>query len=322
VSRIEFLQFAQEIAGTADLTGYKLKFPDFLQADPASNLQTAFTSRAQFAAGPDAHTFIVSVSIQDDGSQTPAVANANLFIAQLCAGTGPGLIGSLNLKLDDGYPDPVPAKLVLNFAHTASSDELDYAVDTAGAQINVTNRSRFDLQISRYALASTSGLTVTAAPLQLAAASTISIPLPPQQTDLSLAIDAQLLLPAVLKKVDVARYLTFQTADVQTTQYVIAIDAGGVSFDRVDSIVASVTFATLSQVTPPTLNLSKFIRADSTHLVIPLENAVFTLPGQVDLTVTYADRTTPDLHFTLQNDFAVQPVLVLLQSDIDAAKAP
>jgi hypothetical protein len=318
VSRIEFLQFAQEIANDPDLKDYKLKFPDFLQTNAASTVQTVFKSSAQFTAGLDAHTFLVSVSIEDDAAQTPAVANANLFIAQLCSNSGAALIGALNLKLDDGYAAPVLSKLVLNFAHTAGSDELDYAIDAAAAQIKLTNRSVLDLQISRYATVCASALTVVAGQLSLPNASAVSIPLPPEHADLSLAVDAQLVVPAPLAKADVTRFLNFQTADVQETQYVVAIDAGGVNFNKVDSIVASITFATLPQVVPQALKLSKYNHANGTHIIIPLENAVFCLPGEVNLTVKSADGATADLQFTVQNDFTAQPVLVLLQSDIES----
>jgi hypothetical protein len=71
-------------------------------------------------------------------------------------------------------------------------------------------------------------------------------------------------------------------------------------------------------VTPSALNLSKHIHANSVHVVIPLENAAFSLPGEVNLTVKFANASAPDLQFTLQNDFTAQPVLVLLQSDIDS----
>ncbi|PFH08504.1 hypothetical protein BCF11_0859 [Collimonas sp. PA-H2] len=317
VSRIEFLQFAQEISNNPDLKDYKLKFPDFLQDGLPSNLQTAFKSSAQFSAGSDAHTFIVSVSIQDEGAQTPSVANANLFIMQLCSNIGAGLIGTLNLKLDDGYSMPVPSILVLNFAHTTGSDELNFQIDEASAQIKLSNQSPLDLQLARYAFVSASSITVASVPLHLPAGAAVSIPLPAEHADLSLAEDAQLILPAPMMKADVARFLNFQTADVQETQYVIAIDAGSVTFNKYDSIVASITFATLPAVAPQVLTLSKHIHADSTHIVIPLENAVFSLPGEVDLTIKFSDGTTPDLKFTLQNDFTAQPVLVLLQSDID-----
>jgi hypothetical protein len=308
---------APEISHDPDLKDYKLKFPDFLQDSPPSNLQTVFKSSTQFSAGSDAHTFIVSVSILDEGAQTPSVANANLFIMQLCSNIGAGLIGSLNLKLDDGYSMPVPSTLVLNFSHTTGSDELSLQIDEASAQIKLSNQSPLDLQVSRYALVSASSITVASVPLHLPPGTAVPIPLPAEHADLSLAEDAQLILPAPMMKADVARFLNFQTVDVQETQYVIAIDAGSVNFNKFDSIVASITFATLPTVAPQVLTLTKHIHADSTHIVIPLENAVFSLPGEVDLTIKFSDGATADLKFTLQNDFTVQPVLVLLQSDID-----
>ncbi|HWW05297.1 hypothetical protein [Collimonas sp.] len=317
VSRIEFLQFAQEISRNPDLKDYKLKFPDFLQDNLPSNLQTVFKSRAQFLAGSDPHTFVVSVSIQDDGTQTPSVANANLFIMQLCANIGAGLIGSLNLKLDDGYSIPVPSTLVLNFAHTTGTDELDVQIDEASAQIRLSNQSPLDLQVARYALVSAAAITLAASPLHMPAGAAVSIPLPAEHADLSFAADAQLILPTPMTKADITKFLNFQTADVQETQYVIAIDAGSVNFNKLDSIVASITFATLPAVVPQVLTLTKHIHADSTHIVIPLENAVFSLPGEVNLTIKFSDGATADLKFTLQNDFTAQPVLLLLQSDID-----
>jgi hypothetical protein len=51
--------------------------------------------------------------------------------------------------------------------------------------------------------------------------------------------------------------------------------------------------------------------------VIPLENAVFALPGTINLAVHFSDPGVSDLNFTLQNDFTASPVLIVLQSDID-----
>jgi hypothetical protein len=317
VSRIEFLQLSQEIAGNPDLKDYKLKFPDFLDHRTASQLQTIFKSNVQFTEGVDPHTVVVSASIQDDGVQTPAVANANLFIAQLCSSSGVALLGALNLKLDDGYPDPVPSKLILNFAHSAGSDEIDSELDVASGQVNLTNRSPLDLQVSRYAFTGPATPAITITPIPIPAGATTSIPLPADQTDGSLAIDAQLAVPVPLTKSAVAHFLSFQTTDVQQTQYVVAIDGSGINYTKVDSLVASITFANLPQITPQALSLNGHFHADSTHLIVPLENAVFSLPGEVSLTVKFTGGAPPDLQFTLQNDFTAQPVLVILQSDID-----
>ena len=255
VSRIEFLQFAQEISQNADLKDFKLKLPEFLQDTPASTLQTAFQSTSQFTAAAEANSFAVSVSVAYASAQTPAVANANLLIAQLCSTNGTTLVGSLSLKLDDAYTEPVLA--------------------------------------------------------------TATIPLPAEQANLAIAADGQLILPTPMVKADVARFLDFQTADVQETQYVVAIDASGVNFTNVLSISASMTFASLPGVAPQTLTLSKNLLSDSRHIVIPLENAVFTLPGTVQLTIAFVDASRAPLQFSVQHDFTEAPVLLLLQSDID-----
>jgi hypothetical protein len=223
----------------------------------------------------------------------------------------------MSLKLDDGYSDAVLSPIALNFSHTAGSDELDVQIDEASAQIKLTNRSSLDLQLSRYALIEGSVISVIPCTLSLPANSSSSVSLPANHAGLLFAADAQLVMPKPLTKSDTARFLHFQTADVQETQYVVAIDGSGVDFKKVDSLLASITFSTLANVAPRPLRLSQHIHSDSTHIVIPLENAVFTLPGTVNLTVHFVDQGISDLNFTVGNDFTSEPVLVLLQSDID-----
>lgn len=319
VSRIEFLKLAEEVSSRAELKGYTLKLPEFLHDAPPSTLQTAFKSSVQFAAGTDTHTFAVTVVIHDVGAQTPAVANANLFIMRLCSGTGAELVGSLSLKLDDGYADPVLSPIVLNFSHTSGTDEVKVEIDEVSAQINLTNRSPLDLQFSRYALVKGSTLTEFPDTLTLPANSSSFVPLPVDHSGLKFAADSQLVVPTRMTKSDIAKFLQFQTMDVQETQYVVAVDSSGVDFKRIDSIVASVTFGTLPSVVPRPLNLNKNLRADSTHIVIPLENAVFSLPGTVNLAVRFVDPGISNLSFTIENDFTSEPVLILLQSDIEKA---
>lgn len=317
VSRIEFLQFAQEISQNADLKDFKLKLPEFLQDTPASTLQTAFQSTSQFTAAAEANSFAVSVSVADASAQTPAVANANLLIAQLCSTNGTTLVGSLSLKLDDAYTEPVLAPLVLNFKYTAGADELVPSIDEAAAQIKLTNEMPLGLQLSRYALVSPSAIAVVPGAIALAGGATATIPLPAEHANLAIAADGQLMLPTPMVKADVARFLDFQTADVQETQYVVAIDASGVNFASVLSVSASMTFASLPGVAPQTLALSKNLLSDSRHIVIPLENAVFTLPGTVQLTIAFVDASRAPLQFSVQHDFTEAPVLLLLQNDID-----
>lgn len=317
ISRIEFLKLAQEISSRTDLKDCTLKLPDFLHNNPQSTLQTAFQSSADFAVGTDAHTFAITVSIHDDGTQTPAVANANLFIMRLCSQTGAELVGSISLKLDDGYPDAILSPIVLNFSHTAGTDELAVQIDEASAQIRLTNKSPLNLQLSRYALIKGSALTEVPGTVSLPTNSSLSIPLPTDHAGLLIAADSQLVIPNPMTKSDIAAFLQFQTADVQETQYVVAVNGSGVDFMKVDSLLASVTFSTLPSLVPRPLKLNKNVHADDTHIVIPLENAVFSLPGTVKLTVHFVDPSMSDLNFTVEHDFSSEPVLILLQSDID-----
>ena len=321
VSRIEFNKLEQAISNNPDFNGYQLTFPDFTRDTPPSTLLTTFKSGVQFAAGADPHTFAVTVSVQDDGPNTPAVANANLFILRLCSQTGTDLLGSLSLKLDDGYTDPVPATIDLNFSHTVGTDELLAEFDEATAVIKLTNQSPLDLQIEDYALIQDSNLTEFPGLVKIPANGTATLPLPANHTGLEFVAVAQLAIPTPMSVLAATKFLNFQTVDVQETQYVVAIDGSGVDFSKVASISVQIAFSNLS-IIPPQLNLNPNVHADSTHILIPLENAVFSLPGSANLTVQFVDPTVNTLIFTIQNEFTSDPVLILLQSDIDKYLTP
>src|SRR5436190_8940497 len=318
VSRIEVYKLGQEIKGRQELKDYKLKLPDFQRNNPPSTLETQFSSNIHIDQGALAQTFSVTVSIQDEGVQTPAVANANAFIMRLSSSTGADLIGSLSIKLDDGYPQPVLPTIDLNFARTAGTDhEIDVQIVEESSQIKFSNQLPLDLQISRYALIKGFAITEVPANVVLPANGSLTIPLPSDHVDLTIAVDAQLLIPQQMAKSDIMRFLDIRTADVQETQYVVAVNGSGIDFNKVDSVEASITFSSLPNVAPRVLKLNKNVHADSTHIMIPLENAVFALPGTINLAVHFSDHGVSDLNFTLQNDFTASPVLIVLQSDID-----
>jgi len=317
VSRIEILRLTQEVLGREELKDCTLKLPDFHSGTPLSTLQTTFVSNVQFSAGADPHTFVINAYIHDDDSQYPAVANANLFIKQLCSDIGVALQGSLSIKLDDGFPNPVSSPIELNFVYSVGTDEIAVELKEESAEIKLTNQSPIDLHLSRYALIR--GLTLNEFPgaISLPATGSLSLPLPEDHASLMLAWDAQMVIPNPMTKSDVPRFLQFQTADVQETQYVVAANGSGIDFNKVDSVVISITFTNLPSVVPRTLKLFKDVHSDSTHIVIPLENAVFSLPGTVHLAVHFVAPGMNDLNFTLENDFTSSPVLFVLQSDID-----
>jgi len=317
VSRIEWEKLTQEIKNIEDLKDYNLKLPDFLGVTPPSTLQTTFKSSVDISAGSDPKTFAVTVAIRDDGSQTPAVANANLFILRVCSTAGADLIGSLSLKLDDGFQEPVLSTIDLNFAHTAGTDELLAEIEEGSNDIKLTNKSGLDLQLSRYALIGGPQLAEVPGELLVPKNGSITVPLPPDHSNLSFAAESQIAVPKPMSKSDVQEFFSFHTADVQDTQYVVAVNGSGINFNKVDSIQCSITFSSLPNVTPRPLILNKNLRSDSTHIVIPLQNAVFSLTGTVNVTVHFVDPGDAVL-FTVENDFTAEPVLVLLQSDIDA----
>ncbi len=321
ISSIELAKLTAEIATHSELSGYQITFANFLRNSPASTVLTAFASTVQFAAGAGPHTFAMTITVQDAGTNAPAVANANLLILQLSAQSGTDLIGSLSLTLDDGYPDPVLATIDLNFAHTAGSDELLAAIDESAQAIAVTNQSPLDLQMQNYALIQNGNLAEAAAQTLISAGSSVSFPLPANSDGLAFVYEAQLALPASMNPSAVAKFLNFQTVDVQDTKYVVALDASGVDFSKVSSVACTVTFPTLPSIAPWQTTLTASVKADSSHIQIPIENAVFLLPGTVNLTVNGAGGATP-FALTMQNDFTANPLMVLLQSQLVSPPPP
>ena len=323
ISPIELLQFTHDVAQCAELAGYQnnIRLPRALQSGPLTVLQSSFVTQTQFSAGAlDANAFKLAATVVDADAQAPAVAYANMLIAQLCPNqnNGAGLVGALDLQLDDAYVQPVPSPFVLNFARTAGgADEFTIRIDEGAGQLVLTNVSTLDLQLSRYAFIVNGTLSITPCTAQLAAGAALMLALPAEHAGLQFVVEAQLALADPLTKADVARLLSIKTVDVQQTQYVIAISAGGVDFSAVDSIRAVVTFDGLPGVSPPALTLTKDVHANSASVVVPIENAVFALPGTVQLTIKYADSSRADAKAVLQHDFTDQPVLVLDQSDID-----
>jgi hypothetical protein len=325
VSPIDLNKLAEELAGRPDLSGYQLTFADFLQTKPVSTLLTTFASTVSFAAGADPYTFAVTASVEDAGANAPAVASANLLIVQLCAQSGTDLIGSLSLKLDDGYPDPVLATIDLNFAHTTGSDDILAEFDQEQQVVHVTNQSPLDLQLQSYAVIQDSRLTEMATPTLIPTGGSISLPVPvpvASADHLTFVYDAQLALPAAINGSAATKFLNFHTVDVQNTQYLVALDASGVDFHKVAAIDCSVTFPGLPSITPWQTRLTANDKADSSHLQIPIENAVFALPGTVDLTVTLTDQNANPFSLTVQNDFVANPVMTVLQSQLASLLPP
>ncbi len=318
INRVELAQFQNDVASVSDLQGYSITFPTLLKDTPASALQTSFASTENFSAGSDPHTFALTVTVQDNGPATPAVANANLLILRLTAQTGTDLIGSLSLKLDDGFTGPVPATVDLNFAHTTGTDELTSDLDPTAPAFNLSNLSPLDLAIQQYALVQGANLTLSSGGFVVPGRSGKALPAPANNAGMAVVPVAQLALPAPMTMASVSNYLNFQTVDVQQTRYMVAVDATGVDWKSVASVTATVTFPTLSSIAPMSLALGPVLQSGSQSVLVPLVNAMSTLPGSLDIVVNFADATKAAVEFTLTNDFVSQPVMTLLQSQIAA----
>lgn len=318
INRVELAQFQNDVASVSDLQGYSITFPTLLKDTPALTLQTSFASTANFSAGSDPHTFALTVTVEDDGPATPAVADANLFILRLTAQTGTDLIGSLSLKLDDGFTDPVLPTVDLNFAHTSGTDELTSDLDPTAPAFNLSNLSPLDLAIQQYALVQGANLTLSSDGFVLPGRSGKALPAPSNNAGMALVAVAQLALPTPMTMASVSNYLNFQTVDVQQTRYMIAVDATGVDWTSVASVAATATFPTLSSIAPMSFALGPVLQSNSQSVQVPLVNAMSTLPGSLDIVVNFTDTTKAAVEFTLTNDFVSQPVMTLLQSQITA----
>lgn len=318
VSRIEYAMLCQEILNREDLKLYTPKLPDFLHDTPASTLATQFKSGVAFTTGPDPKTFVVNVFIDSADPQEPTVTDANLFIMRLCSSTGADLVGSLSLKLDDGYPDLVQSTIDLNFAHTAGTDEIDVEFDEATALIKLTNKSSLDMQISGYALIMGPAITEVRGPLLLPAGGSLTAPLPADHTGLTVAVDAQLVIPHPMPRSAVTQFLLMRTLDVELTQYLIEVEGGSVDFDKVDSVEVKIDFAEKVSA-PQSLTLSKNVHSESMHITIPLANALSSLKGTATVTVHFVQPGPVELVYQVAHDFVSDDLMLALsQSDIDS----
>ncbi len=316
VSMIELRRLANQLASHPDIKDYQIGFPGGLSDQHPSNLQTAFQSSVAFGPGTAAHSFSVTVVVRDDGVAKPAVADANLFILQLCSATGAAPVGVLNVRLDTGDTAPVACALLLDFVTTTGTDDLVATIDAANKVATLRNQSPLDLTVSRVAVATGTELVDGPGPQTLAAGASLSLPITGDPASTTLVAEAQLALslpgPAM-----VAKLLNLSVVDVAETQFVIAADASAVDFARVQSIAITVTFAALPTMIPPQLALSHALMADTTHIVVPIEDAIFALVASVQLAITFVDGFGSPRSGAASTDFVQQPVFVITQTLID-----
>jgi hypothetical protein len=88
----------------------------------------------------------------------------------------------------------------------------------------------------------------------------------------------------------------------------------------VATVAASVTFSNLPAIAPLAFSLRSGLRSDSQHVLIPLVDAISSLPleGTVQLNVTFVDPSMSSIEFSVTNDFVTESVLSILQNQISA----
>ena len=318
VSAIDLIELAQDLAANPESAGCRLVLPDRLDVAACTAVGTAFATSSVWKPGVAPHTFSLVVTVGGGGVHTPAVANANLFIKQLAAEVAPYLTAQVGLKLDDAYPDPVPADVVVNLHLSGASDEVNTSIDPVANTIVVTNASPLDLQLTRYGTSNGGATTVFPLNTELTAGTSTTLPLPDAHDVLVVPVDRKLKLESPLTKAALQRYVTFKTQTVQTVQYVLGINATQIDFagGKLENVDVQITFVDLPDVVVPKLSVSSVHKAASANVVVPIEHAIGSLAATLEVTGT---RAGAPLAFTLEHDFVDEPIFVLKQSDLPAS---
>src|SRR5262249_5522013 len=114
-SPIDLANLANDVSASAAASNCTVVLPWQLDSSRPVSLSSPYVSSISYQPGSQLRTFALSIEITDAASNSPAVANANLFIKQLTASIEPFLLGQFAIKLDDSYPDPIEVTAVLNF---------------------------------------------------------------------------------------------------------------------------------------------------------------------------------------------------------------
>ncbi|MGC1500065.1 MAG: hypothetical protein WA800_08705, partial [Terriglobales bacterium] len=318
ISPIDLFALQTALASNPQSAGCELALPTRLDSTKPALLSTPFQSSVTCTVGtPPSHTFSLAVEIVDGSVTGAAVANANLFIKQITSALEPFLSGSIGIALDDAYPHPISANVVLNFNATSGSDEIAYSIGSDGA-IELVNNSPLDLQIARYAVVQ--GAAAPPQPLDKQIPSKQSLVLSataPSRT-VSLLVDGSLALENPLTKDHISRYLSFVAQDVQDVNFQLAVVAQGLDFDAlgIAKIDVAIALPTLPTVSVPTSSITTLDLSTNAQISLPIQLAVSTLPGTITFTVEAKDSKLSSVSFTVTNDFIDQPVYVLQRSSI------
>jgi hypothetical protein len=318
VSPCEQFALQTALASNPQSQGFTWALPQRLDTSQPATLSTPFQSSVAYTAGPTQNTFGLAVDIVDGGTAGSAVASANLLLKQLSTAVEPFLSGSFGIALDDGYPHPVMANVVVNFSETSGSDEISYTVAVDGSAIELINVSPLDLQVERYEIINGSSALPETLNQELLSGQTLALSDKAPSPAVSLLVDRTLVLESPFTKSALQRYVTFITEDQQAVNYQISVVANGVNFTAmgIAEIGLIITIPSLPQVSIPSSFLTQGSVMSNAIISLPLQNAIGSLLGVISFTVKSAVANQPDVSFTASNDFVDQPTYVLQSSSI------
>jgi len=317
-SPLDFFALQTALASNPQSQGFDLVLPKRLDPSQQTTLSTPFQSSVTYTDGPQPRTFELAVDITDGNLTGSAVANANLLLKQLSATVEPFLSGSFGIVLDDGYPHPVMANVVVNFSQTSGSDEITYGFAADGSTIQLINVSPLDVEVSRYAIVNGTSAPPESLNQKILSGQTLALSDKASSSQVSMLVDCTLALENPFTKDALQRYVAFITQDVQNVNYQISVLAAGVDFVGmgIAEIDVMIAIPSLPQLSIPNSMLIPLNKMSNAVISLPIENAISSLPGVISFAVKSTVTTQANVNFTVTNDFADQPVYVLETSSI------
>src|SRR5262249_31987999 len=154
-----------------------------------------------------------------------------LFIQQLCK-TPPGCgIGTINLKLDDNFPNAVSSTVTLSLPSAISDDGIGWSIDANSQTIKLTNSTSFNFLLQRYTIVSYQGINdPVTANIAIASGDSTTVPLPANFTHLTIVLDYIEQSNGPVDRTNIARYMEIKTQDAQNVQYLIAVNSAQVNY--------------------------------------------------------------------------------------------
>ncbi len=314
---IDFIMLLKEIQQNNDLKNYALKFPQSLNDKSPSVINSVFTTDTSYTPAATPQNFFLTTTIVDKPGQS-AIVNANLFIQQLCKMPPGSGLGTINLKLDDNFQQPVSTTVALSLPDAISVEGISWSVDANSQSIILSNSTSFDFLLQRYSFCSDAGIgDAIEVNLPIATGQSANIPLIQNARNLSLILD-YIEKNTLVDRTNITRYMEIKTQDAQNVQFYIGVDSAQVKYQprNIKQIDIQIHLTNHPEINIPLFSVMALNTADGTKIMLPLQFAVSSLDATLSFAVSYLDSTVPVSSFTKQNDFITNPVFDLMDGDL------